>query len=152
LPQLSLRLPDCRVHANQYLVSGERKLWSDLCAGHYLVDLDRWYQGAHFLLKSGIGQRHVIFCSSYPKGLSGLPFVVSTMMEMKNNEFATKLDLSEDCALGSVTDDDKRLLRKIDRKILPIMFLTYFLQMIDKISINVSARSMVGGVHCPVLY
>jgi MFS family permease len=60
------------------------------------------------------------------------------MMEKKNNEFATKLELPEDCALGSVTDDDKRLLRKIDRKILPIMFLTYFLQMIDKISINVS--------------
>lgn len=72
------------------------------------------------------------------------------MMEKKNNEFATKLDLSEDCALGSVTDDDKRLLRKIDWKILPIMFLTYFLQMIDKISINVSADSkMGGGVHCP---
>lgn len=61
------------------------------------------------------------------------------MMEKKDNEFATKLELPEDCALGSVTDDDKRLLRKIDRKILPIMFLTYFLQMIDKISINVSA-------------
>ncbi|EYE89968.1 MFS general substrate transporter [Aspergillus ruber CBS 135680] len=32
--------------------------------------------------------------------------------------------------------DDKKLLRKIDWHLLPIMFLTYFLQMIDKISIN----------------
>jgi hypothetical protein len=63
-----------------------------------------------------------------------------SMMEKKNNEVATKLDMSEDYALGSVTDDDRKLLRKIDRKILPIMFLTYFLQMIDKISINVSIR------------
>ncbi|CAG8088823.1 unnamed protein product [Penicillium olsonii] len=44
---------------------------------------------------------------------------------------------SEDCALGSVAMDDRRLLRKIDWHLLPIMFLTYFLQMIDKISINV---------------
>lgn len=62
------------------------------------------------------------------------------MMEKKNNEVATKFDMSEDYALGSVTDDDRKLLRKIDWKILPIMFLTYFLQMIDKISINVSIR------------
>jgi hypothetical protein len=65
------------------------------------------------------------------------------MMEKKDHEFAAKLELPEDCALGSVTDDDKRLLRKIDRKILPIMFLTYFLQMIDKISINVSADKTI---------
>lgn len=44
---------------------------------------------------------------------------------------------ADDCALGSVAMDDRRLLRKIDWHLLPIMFLTYFLQMIDKISINV---------------
>ncbi|CAG8083159.1 unnamed protein product [Penicillium salamii] len=43
---------------------------------------------------------------------------------------------ADDCALGSVAMDDRRLLRKIDWHLLPIMFLTYFLQMIDKISIN----------------
>ncbi|KAJ5337257.1 uncharacterized protein N7506_005279 [Penicillium brevicompactum] len=42
----------------------------------------------------------------------------------------------EDYALGSIAVDDKRLLRKVDWHLLPIMFLTYFLQMIDKISIN----------------
>jgi hypothetical protein len=46
-------------------------------------------------------------------------------------------DAAEDCALGSVLMNDKKLLRKIDYHLLPIMFLTYFLQMIDKISINV---------------
>ncbi|KAJ5335596.1 hypothetical protein N7452_007999 [Penicillium brevicompactum] len=42
----------------------------------------------------------------------------------------------EDYALGSIAVDDNRLLRKVDWHLLPIMFLTYFLQMIDKISIN----------------
>lgn len=60
-------------------------------------------------------------------------------MEEKH-KLADKSDVSEDCALGSLSVDDKRLLRKIDWQILPIMFLTYFLQMIDKISINVSVR------------
>jgi hypothetical protein len=60
----------------------------------------------------------------------------------KKHELATKSDVSEDCALGSLSMDDKRLLRKIDWQILPIMFLTYFLQMIDKISINVSAAML----------
>lgn len=56
---------------------------------------------------------------------------------------AKKIDLTgkclypEDCAMGSMMMDDKKLLRKVDWHILPIMFLTYFLQMIDKISINV---------------
>ncbi|KAJ5689846.1 hypothetical protein N7462_004238 [Penicillium macrosclerotiorum] len=54
----------------------------------------------------------------------------------KKDELSTKESLPEDYALGSMTSDDKRLLRKIDWHILPIMFLTYFLQMIDKISIN----------------
>lgn len=47
----------------------------------------------------------------------------------------------EDYALGSIAVDDKRLLRKVDWHLLPIMFLTYFLQMIDKISINVRHRT-----------
>lgn len=55
----------------------------------------------------------------------------------KKHDLDTKYDVSEDCALGSLAMDDKKLLRKIDWQILPIMFLTYFLQMIDKISINV---------------
>ena len=57
-------------------------------------------------------------------------------MEQKNG-FAEKVD-PEDFALGTLAMDDKKLVRKIDWQILPIMFLTYFLQMIDKIAINVS--------------
>jgi hypothetical protein len=56
----------------------------------------------------------------------------------KKLELPDKYDAAEDCALGSVVMDDKKLLRKVDYHLLPIMFLTYFLQMIDKISINVS--------------
>ncbi|KAJ5112895.1 hypothetical protein N7456_001429 [Penicillium angulare] len=52
-----------------------------------------------------------------------------TAIEMKS-------DGCEDYGLGSLENDDKSLIRKIDWQILPIMFLTYFLQMIDKISIN----------------
>lgn len=37
---------------------------------------------------------------------------------------------------GEVHDDSK-LLRKIDWQVLPTMFMTYFLQFIDKISLNV---------------
>lgn len=48
-----------------------------------------------------------------------------------------KYDLPEDCAMGTLEADDKKIVRTIDTRILPIMFLTYFLQMIDKISINV---------------
>jgi hypothetical protein len=55
----------------------------------------------------------------------------------KKNELNDKLDSPEDCSLGTLTMEDKRLLRKVDWHILPIMFFTYFLQMIDKISINV---------------
>ncbi|KAJ6003988.1 hypothetical protein N7522_005633 [Penicillium canescens] len=54
----------------------------------------------------------------------------------KKPELTDKYDAAEDCALGSVLINDKKLLRKIDYHLLPIMFLTYFLQMIDKISIN----------------
>ncbi|KAJ5809063.1 uncharacterized protein N7503_001281 [Penicillium pulvis] len=54
----------------------------------------------------------------------------------KKDTLAMKLDESEDYALGCLATDDKKLIRKIDSHILPIMFLTYFLQMIDKISIN----------------
>lgn len=55
----------------------------------------------------------------------------------KKNEYTEKHQ-PEDCALGTLAMDDKKLVRKVDWHILPIMFLTYFLQMIDKISINVS--------------
>ena len=34
--------------------------------------------------------------------------------------------------------DDSALLRRIDWRILPIMFLTYFLQFLDKVALNVS--------------
>lgn len=37
--------------------------------------------------------------------------------------------------------DDSTLLRKIDWQILPTMFMTYFLQFVDKISLNVRAPS-----------
>lgn len=49
----------------------------------------------------------------------------------------------EDFAMGTVDMDDKRLLRKVDWHLLPIMFLTYFLQMIDKISINVCHETLI---------
>ncbi|KAJ5715637.1 uncharacterized protein N7483_012818 [Penicillium malachiteum] len=39
-------------------------------------------------------------------------------------------------SVGTVQANDKQLIRKVDRWILPIMFLVYFLQMLDKISIN----------------
>jgi hypothetical protein len=52
----------------------------------------------------------------------------------------------EDCGLGSIAMDDRKLLRKVDWHLLPIMFLTYFLQMIDKISINVSITPLFGSV------
>lgn len=55
----------------------------------------------------------------------------------KKDELDAKLDLPEDCSLGTLTMDDKRLIRRVDWQIMPIMFFTYFLQMIDKISINV---------------
>lgn len=35
--------------------------------------------------------------------------------------------------------DDKKLLRKVDWQILPTMFMTYFLQFLDKITLNVSS-------------
>lgn len=60
----------------------------------------------------------------------------------KKNELESKLDSPEDCSFGTLTMDDKRLLRKVDWQILPIMFFTYFLQMIDKISINVCLRGI----------
>lgn len=64
------------------------------------------------------------------------PFKATGMMD-KNVKLAEKYDPAEDCALGSIAMDDKMLLRKLDWHILPLMFMTYFLQMIDKISINV---------------
>ncbi|KAJ6088212.1 hypothetical protein N7486_009473 [Penicillium sp. IBT 16267x] len=57
----------------------------------------------------------------------------------KKDALAMKFDESEDYALGSLATDDKKLIRKIDSHILPIMFLTYFLRMIDKISSNMTS-------------
>lgn len=51
-------------------------------------------------------------------------------------EKPTKYD-SSDYAVGEMEVDDKKLLRRVDWQILPIMFLTYFLQFVDKISLNV---------------
>ncbi|KAL3442376.1 MFS general substrate transporter [Aspergillus insuetus] len=42
---------------------------------------------------------------------------------------------SVDYALGEI-ESDRALLRRIDWRILPIMFLTYFLQFLDKVSLN----------------
>jgi hypothetical protein len=47
-----------------------------------------------------------------------------------------------DCALGEM-ESDRALLRRIDWRILPIMFLTYFLQFLDKVSLNVGSP-----LHC----
>ncbi|KAJ5602225.1 hypothetical protein N7510_011759 [Penicillium lagena] len=55
---------------------------------------------------------------------------------MEKEQEVAKNSSSEDCSLGALTMEDKQLVRKIDWQLLPIMFLTYFLQMIDKISIN----------------
>lgn len=41
-----------------------------------------------------------------------------------------------DYGLGDLHDDSV-LLRRIDWRILPIMFLTYFLQFLDKVALNV---------------
>ncbi|KAB8258475.1 major facilitator superfamily domain-containing protein [Aspergillus pseudonomiae] len=41
----------------------------------------------------------------------------------------------DDYAVGDL-HDDRALLRKVDWRILPVMFLTYFLQFVDKISLN----------------
>ena len=45
----------------------------------------------------------------------------------------------DDYAVGDL-HDDRALLRKVDWRILPVMFLTYFLQFVDKISLNVGGR------------
>jgi hypothetical protein len=45
---------------------------------------------------------------------------------------------SVDYALGEM-ESDRALLRRIDWRILPIMFLTYFLQFLDKVSLNVGS-------------
>lgn len=39
--------------------------------------------------------------------------------------------------------DDRALLRRVDWRILPVMFLTYFLQFVDKISLNVGGRYLL---------
>jgi hypothetical protein len=53
----------------------------------------------------------------------------------KNMDTKTMLS-SEDYDIGDLYDD-QALLRKVDWRILPIMFITYFLQFVDKISLNV---------------
>lgn len=49
---------------------------------------------------------------------------------------------SHDYALGEMQQSDKILLRRIDWQVLPIMFMTYFLQFLDKVSLNVSASQV----------
>lgn len=49
-----------------------------------------------------------------------------------NDNIPDKVDNAGDC------HDDTALLRHIGWRILPVMFLTYFLQFVDKISLNVS--------------
>lgn len=46
--------------------------------------------------------------------------------------------LAEDYGVGDLHNDGA-LMRRIDWRILPIMFFTYFLQFVDKVSLNVSA-------------
>lgn len=53
-------------------------------------------------------------------------------MDTKDNRLPDKVDY----AVGDC-HDDTALLRRIDWRILPVMFLTYFLQFVDKISLNV---------------
>lgn len=43
---------------------------------------------------------------------------------------------SVDCA-GGDSLHDTALIRRVDWRILPVMFLTYFLQFLDKLSLNV---------------
>lgn len=38
--------------------------------------------------------------------------------------------------------DDTALMRRVDWRILPVMFLTYFLQFLDKVSLNVLIARM----------
>jgi hypothetical protein len=53
-----------------------------------------------------------------------------TQMDTKDEKRA-----SVDYAVGEM-ESDRALLRRIDWRILPIMFLTYFLQFLDKVSLN----------------
>lgn len=53
-------------------------------------------------------------------------------MEAKEKHLSDKVDY----AVGD-WHDDTALLRRVDWRILPVMFLTYFLQFVDKISLNV---------------
>jgi hypothetical protein len=57
-------------------------------------------------------------------------------MDTKDNRLSDKVDY----AVGDC-HDDTALLRRIDWRILPVMFLTYFLQFVDKISLNVRSAS-----------
>ena len=49
---------------------------------------------------------------------------------------SVEYDISED------VPDDTALMRRVDWRILPVMFLTYFLQFLDKVSLNVLIARM----------
>lgn len=50
---------------------------------------------------------------------------------------------ADDYAVGDL-HNDRALMRRVDWRILPIMFLTYFLQFVDKVSLNVSSLPVAG--------
>jgi hypothetical protein len=58
-------------------------------------------------------------------------------MDMKLDTKETRISDKIDYAVGDC-HDDTALLRRVDWRILPVMFLTYFLQFLDKVSLNVS--------------
>jgi hypothetical protein len=64
---------------------------------------------------------------------------MDTDMDTKD-EKRTSIDY--ECTVGEM-ESDRALLRRIDWRILPIMFLTYFLQFLDKVSLNVDSPSAV---------
>lgn len=45
-------------------------------------------------------------------------------------------------AISEEVSDDTALMRRADWRILPVMFLTYFLQFLDKVSLNVQTIHM----------
>lgn len=49
---------------------------------------------------------------------------------------------SVESAISEEVSDDTALMRRADWRILPIMFLTYFLQFLDKVSLNVQTIHM----------
>lgn len=49
---------------------------------------------------------------------------------------------SVEYAISQEVSDDTALMRRADWRILPVMFLTYFLQFLDKVSLNVQKIHM----------